>query len=190
MDHDTTISHDGRTAPLRSRLRRIRLPRVVIAGAALAAAACGGERSGAERAQSDSSRAAAGASGGRMDSMPGMGGMANMPGMGQMMSGRMMAEMDAHMRALRGAGPDSLRRSLPAHRQMVANMISQMNREMGEMNMAADAAWTALIDSVRADLTRMPELSAGELARAMPDHHGRVERLVRAHGDMMRSMSR
>jgi hypothetical protein len=35
------------------------------------------------------------------------------------------------------------------HRQMVANMISQMNREMRDMNAAGDAAWTATIDSVR-----------------------------------------
>lgn len=122
--------------------------------------------------------------------MPGMGSMAGMPGMGQMMSGRMMADMEAHMRAMRGAGTDSLRRALPTHRQMAANMIAQMNREMDDMNMAADVAWTALVDSVRADLTRLPELSAGELTRTMPDHHGRVERLMRAHGEMMRSMSR
>lgn len=168
------------------RARRLSRVRSLAAlAAALLAAACGGEGQGARRAQSDSAGATgSAATSGRTDSM------AVMPGMALMTSDRMMADIEAHMRAMRGAAPDSLRRALPAHRQMVANLMSQMNREMGDMNMTADAAWTALVDSVRADLTRMPELGAEELARMMNDHSGRVERLMRAHGDMMRSMSK
>ena len=197
MNDDIPISHGARTVRALPRFPRTSVPRVVVLGAAFAVAACGGEGRGAGSARSDSAGAAAGASGGAtggaMDSMPGMGGMANMPGMGsmgQMMSGRMMSDMEAHMRAMRGAGADSLRRAMPAHRQMVANLISQMNREMGDMNMAADAGWTALMDSVRADLTRMPELSPADLERTMPDHQGRVERLIAAHRGMMGSTSR
>ena len=125
--------------------------------------------------------------------MPGMGGMdgtASMRGMGRMMSGRMMADMEAHLRAMRGGGADRLRGALPSHRQMVANMISQMNGEMGDMNMVAEAGWTALPDSVRADLTRLPELSPGELERMMPDHDRRVRQLMAAHRGMMGSASR
>ncbi len=156
----------------------------------LVAAACGGEGQNAQGAQSDSAGTATGTATGGPGSMPGMSGMPGVPGMGQMLSGRMMADMEAHLRAMRGAAPDSLRRALPAHRQMVANMVAQMNREMSDMNMAADAAWTALVDSVRADLTGMPELSAEELARTMPDHRCRVDRLMTAHRGMVGSMSR
>ena len=156
----------------------------LVAGALLAAA-CGGGGQGASGAPRDSAGAAGAAAGGGMDSMPGMAGM---PGMEPAMSGRMMTDMEAHLRAMRAATPDSLRRAVPTHRQLVANLVAQMNREMGDMNMAPDAPWTALVDSVRADLTRMPELDAGELARSAPDHHGRVERLVAAHRRMMEAM--
>lgn len=190
MDHHRTIRRDLRLSPALTGGPRAGIVRLVIAGAALAAVACGGEGKGAGGTRSDSGGAPAGAAEGRTDSMPGMGGTTNMPGMGHMMSGRMLADMETHMRAMHGAGADSLRRALPAHRQSVANMIAQMNREMGDMNMTADAVWTALLDSVRADLTRMPEMSIEELARSMPNHHGHVKRLMRAHGEMMRSMSR
>ncbi len=114
----------------------------------------------------------------------GMGGMSG----GMQMGGGMMEQMQAHMQRMQGMQGDSIRSSLPKHRQMVANMISQMNREMRDMNMAADAAWTATVDSLRQDLTRMPELAPGELAAMMPAHRARAERLMSAHREMMRKM--
>ena len=143
--------------------------------AALAVAAC---------TQREAADAGAARDTGGMAAMPGM------AGMGAMESARMMDEMGPHLRALDGAGADSLRRALPAHRQRVANMIAQMNREMRDMSMAADAAWDATVDSLRQDLTRMPELSPGELAALMPAHRARVERLMASHREMMGRMGR
>ena len=62
---------------------------------------------------------------------------------------------------------------MPQHRQMVANMLARMNREMQEMNMASDTAWSATVDSLRQDLTRMPEMNAEELHASMPEHRRR-----------------
>jgi hypothetical protein len=99
-----------------------------------------------------------------------------------------MQEMEAHMQMVRNAGADSLRAMLPMHRQMAANLLAQMNREMREMNMAADPAWTATADSLRQDLTRMPEMGADELRAMMPGHDARLTRLMEMHRAMMGKM--
>ena len=100
----------------------------------------------------------------------------------------MMDEMQAHMRSLHGVGGDSLKAMLPMHRQMAANMIAQMNREMRDMNMAAEAGWTGTVDSLRQDLVRMPEMDGTELQSFMAAHEARLERLMEMHQAMMRRM--
>ena len=132
----------------------------------------------AASARPDSAPTAGGMKG---DSMTGMAGMSGM-------AGGMSPEMQAHMTMMRGASADSMKAMLPTHRQMVANMLSQMNREMQQMNMAADAAWTATVDSLRQDLTRMPDLSGAELTAMMPAHMARATRLADMHQAMMKKM--
>lgn len=100
----------------------------------------------------------------------------------------MMDEMTAHVGRMGGIRADSMQAILPDHRQRVGNMLAQMGADMRSMNMAGDASWNALVDSVRADVVRMPELSAGELQALMPDHLGRATRLLEAHGAMMGRM--
>lgn len=112
--------------------------------------------------------------------MPGMGGMAGMGGM--------MDQMMSHMRAMQGTGADSMKAMVPMHRQMVANMLTQMNKEMRDMNMTAEAQWNATVDSLRDDLTRMPDMSAQEMHAFMPAHHDRVMRLMNMHSAMMKRM--
>jgi PBP1b-binding outer membrane lipoprotein LpoB len=119
------------------------------------------------------------------DTMPGM---SDMPGMQDGMMGGMMGQMMGHMQMMRGAGADSMQAMLPMHRQMVANMLAQMNREMREMNMTTDARWDATVDSLRNDLTRMPEMSGSELQTMMPAHHDRMMRLMEMHRTMMSDM--
>ena len=121
------------------------------------------------------------------DQMP-MGDMPGMAGMGGMEGGSMMQQMQAHMTAMEGVDADSMAAMMPQHRQMAANLLAQMNREMGEMNMPADEAWTATVDSLRQDLTRMPQMNAEEVQTFMPGHHARMERLMEMHRDMMGSM--
>ena len=165
-----------------------RAVRRLIIGVATATAltACGTERDD-RNAAADTPAAA-----GQADTTGQMAG--HMPGMGGMDSGMMgvagMAEMQAHMRMMAGTSADSMQAMLPMHRQMVANMLSRMNGEMRQMNMAGDAAWTATVDSLRQDLVRMPELSGQELRDLMPAHHTRMTRLMQMHERMMADMRR
>lgn len=124
-----------------------------------------------------------------MPGMPaGMEGMVRMEGMPGGGSGT-MERMGAHMRMMQGMSGDSVQAMLPMHRQMVANMIASMNREMRDMNMPADAAWSATVDSLRSDLVAMPEMDAAELEALMPAHHRRAMRLMEMHGEMMEGMA-
>src|SRR5688500_19157274 len=84
-------------------------------------------------------------------------GMAGMEGMRGGASAQMMADGGAHLEIMRTAMGDSMKAMLPMHRQMVANMIAQLDREMRDMNMTGDAAWNATLDSLRQDLRVMPE---------------------------------
>ena len=104
------------------------------------------------------------------------------------MQGGMMDEMAAHMQMMDGVRADSLPAMMPMHRQMAANMLAQMNREMRDMGMTADAAWNATVDSLRHDLTGMPEMNAGELQAMMPRHRARMMRLMEMHRTMMAEM--
>ena len=143
----------------------------------LALAACGGPDAARDESAAPPSAASAGEG-----TMPGMEGMREIQG------GGMMEEMQAHVRSMQGAGGDSLKAMLPIHRQMAANMIAQMNREMRDMNMAADAGWTATVDSLRQDLVRMPEMDGTELQAFMPAHQTRLDRLMQMHQSMMQGM--
>ena len=113
---------------------------------------------------------------------------ASMPGMAGMNGGGPAEEMQAHLRSMEGAGGDSLKAMLAVHRQMSANTIARMNREMRDMNMSGDAAWNATVDSLRQDLVRMPEMGDDELHTFMPLHVARMNRLMEMHRTMMGSM--
>lgn len=114
--------------------------------------------------------------------------MGNMPGMGGMQDDQAMQRMQDQMAAMMGAGADSMVAMMPMHRQMAANMLAQMNREMEQMNMAGDEAWTATVDSLRQDLSGMPELGAEEIEAFMPAHQTRMNRLMEMHRSMMGNM--
>jgi hypothetical protein len=111
-----------------------------------------------------------------------------MLGMGMGDGGGMMDDMGAHLSMMAAMHGDSLMAQLPMHRQMLANMIARMNREMADMDMAADAAWNATVDSLRADLVRMPDMDAAELEAMMPEHRARAMRLIEMHRAMMAEM--
>jgi len=138
---------------------------------------------GADKSPNDSASAAAPSPAGA-DS----GGMAGMPGMGGSQGGSVAEQMQAHMQMMQGVGPDSLKAMLPAHRQMAANMIATFDKEMRDMKMTGDAAWTATMDSLRNDLRTMPELSATELRARMAAHEARATRLTQMHRTMMQGM--
>lgn len=124
------------------------------------------------------------------DSAKRAGGMSGIQGMAGMMPSGMMDSMMTSMRSdivhLRTMSGAQMKGALPAHRQMAANMLSQMNADMRRMNMPADPAWNALVDSVRQDLVRLPDVPAGELPATFPSHLARVERLMAMHQAMMK----
>jgi hypothetical protein len=103
-------------------------------------------------------------------------------------STQMMADMEAHMGMMRNVTADSMKAMLPMHRQMVANLVAQVDREMRDMNMTGDAAWNAMLDSLRQDLRVMPELSAQALRDMIPAHSSRVTRVIEMHRSMMASV--
>ncbi len=179
----------------------------VVALAALTLfAACGGDKSGSQvdkptpagmegmpGMEGDMNAGKGMQSAGGMNGMNGMDGMMQGGGMQDMSAGMqdMSAGMQAHMASMMGnMNSAQMMDSLPAHRQMVANMMAGMNAEMRGMNMTADADWNALVDSLRQDLVRMPEMSGSALKEAMPDHAKRVERLTAMHQRMMSAMKR
>lgn len=143
-------------------------------------AACGGGEEGHEPStDAEVAEAPAG----------GMGGMQGMEGMaGMQMDGGMMEQMQAHMQSMEGSSGDAMMQRMPQHRQMVANMIAQMNREMREMNMTGDQEWSSTIEALRQDLIQMPEISAAEMESFMPEHRARVMRLMAMHQEMMQGM--
>lgn len=152
---------------------------ITMVGATLFLAACGGDTGSKTRSDSATVTDSAAAA-----TQP-AGGMENMPGM---QGNGMMEQMQGHMKAMETASGDSLKEMIPMHRQMTANMISDMNRQMTEMKMTGDAAWTTTMDSVRRDLTTLPELSGNQLKSFMTAHHSRVARLMEMHQRMMKNM--
>ena len=125
---------------------------------------------------------------------PGMGDMKGMEGMrvsdsaGMKGMSGMSGEMQKHMQSMSGMSGEQMKATLPVHRQMVANMLSQMTGEMQKMKMTADAGWSATMDSVRQDLVRMPAMSPADLNAMMTQHMARVSRLGTMHKEMMGKM--
>lgn len=118
------------------------------------------------------------------DGQPGMGGT----DMAGMQSAGMMQDMTSHIQMMQSVSADSMVTLMPAHRQMGENMLEQMDEEMHGMNMQPDAQWNATADSVRRDMTRMPDMSVAELQAFMPEHRARMMRLMDMHRSMMSSM--
>ncbi len=106
------------------------------------------------------------------------------PGTPGMMYG-LSPEMDSQLRSMSAADAATIRTLVSGHRQMVANMLSQMNGAMRQMHMTSDGDWTALVDSVRQDLVMMPEQSAESLRSMMPPHTARIRHLAALHAGMM-----
>jgi hypothetical protein len=105
-----------------------------------------------------------------------MGGMAGMSG-GQMM---MMDSMEAHMRMMDTASAATMQAMMPMHHQMADSMISRMDEHMRRMNMA-DSAWTATVDSVRQDMSRMTTMTTSDMTAMMPAHRARMMRLIQMY---------
>lgn len=167
---------------------------VVVLGALVAGSAACTSKEASSTHESASAANAGSLEGARKADSSGKGsGIAGMPGMAGMsstMGSAMMDSMQAHMGMMTSMTADQMAATLPTHRQMVVNMLSQMTAEMRSMNMPADAAWMATIDSVRQDLIRLPEMTKPELKQAMAAHVARLSRVMQMHKDMMAKMGK
>jgi hypothetical protein len=127
-----------------------------------------------KNAESDDSRR-----GMAMDS-GGMKGMAGMGGSG------MMATMPAHMDSMMRMRPEQMSGMMATHERMMSQMMDQMGGEMRQMKMSESKEWTALTDSVKQDLAELPSLKGQALSTRMRAHADRVQRLMKAHEQMMK----
>ena len=108
-------------------------------------------------------------------------------GMPMAMQGmQMMPMMTAHLDSVGGMAPAQLAAMMTAHQDLASRMMDAMGADMRGMNMAPDAAWTALGDSVRQDLAELPSLSGGALQSRMQAHLGRMRRMMTTHRMMMK----
>jgi hypothetical protein len=107
-------------------------------------------------------------------------------GMGRM--GNMMSMMPAHMDSMRRMNPEQMSQMMAGHERMMSQMMDQMGGEMRQMKMAETPEWSALADSVRQDLAELPSLKGQALSVRMRAHADRVQRLMKAHEQMMKGM--
>ena len=151
--------------------------RAVPALAIAALAACGG-------GESETGTAADSAA---VDTAAATDGMAGIPGMaGMAMDSAGMAQMRGHMDSMMSGSGEQMQGMMAEHRQMAANMLAQMNRDM--QGMTADAEWTETVEAIREDLARMPEMTPEEFRTFLPEHRARMDRLMEMHGSMMAGM--
>ena len=101
------------------------------------------------------------------------------------MSAALMDSMEKRLESLEGVSAAQMKTIVPAHGQLVARLLAELDADLRTMNLAPDAAWRALTDSVRRDLTRMPKMEGSELRVFMPDHHRRVDHLMTTHRKLM-----
>ena len=101
------------------------------------------------------------------------------------MSAALMDSMERRLESLEGVSAAQMKTIVPAHAQLVARLLAELDADLRTMNLAPDAAWRALTDSVRRDLTRMPKMEGSELRVFMPDHHRRVDHLMTMHRKLL-----
>jgi hypothetical protein len=153
----------------------------------LATAGCGKSGKDAGKQQPAATAAPAGDSG----KMSGMGGMqmdSTMMGGHQMsMDGpAMMPMMRAHMDSMARMSPDQMAAMMAMHDRRMSQMMDRMGADMRSRHMSGDAKWTALMDSVKADLADLPGLQGKELSARMNAHRDRMRRLMAMHEGMMK----
>jgi hypothetical protein len=110
-----------------------------------------------------------------------MGGM-GMAGQGM----QMMSLMQVHLDSLGAMDPAQLAGMMASHQALAGRMMDAMGADMQGRNMKPDAGWSALSDSVRQDLSELPNLSGAALKSRMEEHIGRMQRMMAMHQAMMK----
>jgi len=155
-------------------------------GGGIGAAACTSKATpGSNDSSAGSLAGTDSATSGDARSMPGMTGWPGMSGTQRMMGIAALDSMRTRVQAMGRMSPDQVGTMLPDYRAAMENMLSRMTSYMRTATVPASAAWTALTDSVRQDLARLPRMSKPQLAEAMPAHQARVARLMQMQRDML-----
>lgn len=84
----------------------------------------------------------------------------------------------ADLDSMSSASGDAQRHMLPAHEALVSEFLTRNDAKMRAMHVKIDPDWLTIIDSVRADLARMPNMSSAQLHAFFPEHARRVMRIV------------
>ena len=80
--------------------------------------------------------------------------------------------------SMSAANGDDQRHMLPAHEQLVSDFLTRNDAKMRAMHVKIDPDWLTIIDSVRNDLARMPNMSSEQLHAFFPEHARRVMRIL------------
>jgi hypothetical protein len=79
------------------------------------------------------------------------------------------------------ASAATLKPMLINHPQLVDSTMNSMTAELKRTNATPSAAWTALADSLRKDLTTLAGIGDDQLVAFMRAHHARCLRLMQLH---------
>ena len=90
-----------------------------------------------------------------------------------------MDSLRAQLRMMSAMNAQELSAILPAHGRMVTSLLPRRTHESPTGADPGNDALKATLDSVRADLVRLPAMTAQQLRQAMPAHLARVQRIVR-----------
>lgn len=90
--------------------------------------------------------------------------------------------MNGHLARLQAvldtASGATLKPMLLNHPQMLDSTLNGITAELKQSNRTPNAAWTALADSLRKDLTTLSTISDDQLPAFMRSHHARITRLL------------
>lgn len=91
---------------------------------------------------------------------------------------RSIDSVTADLDSMSAADGDAQRHMLSAHEELVSEFLTRNDAKMRAMHVKIDPDWLAIIDSVRDDLARMPNMSSKQLHAFFPEHARRVMRIV------------
>lgn len=101
-------------------------------------------------------------------------------GRADMQAAPLMPAMSRHLDSV-AATPAMLQQGLPAHAELVHDLMEAMHADMMRIGMHSDAAYEALADSTVSDLKAMEQVSGAEYDRLAAIHIEHVRRLMAAY---------
>ena len=109
-------------------------------------------------------------------------------GMGMVATSGTDAEIDSvdvQLDSLVRFGPAHMETIITRHSLTAANMLAGMAADLQRAGVTGDAEWTARVDSVRQDLTRLGGLSEPQLVPFLQGHTQLIHRLTQQYRTLM-----